>query len=242
MKKLSILAVLVMALCFCTSSYAADDAGHSWYVGIGGSWAMANFDDDELEDAWDEQAGIANANLGPAVDFDDGYGFNLRVGHHYTENLIFTFAFDYVAGFDSDESINKSFEGDCPPCGPVVADLDGDVEVDVMTFMLEGKYSWSGDVRPFVVVGVGVMNADADADLSGTVTVDDEPVFSPKDFDEDDTNACGKVGLGVDWFVRPDVSVGLEGSYVFGLSDFDFDDVEMAIEYFNIGLGVAYHF
>jgi len=59
---------------------------------------------------------------------------------------------------------------------------------------------------------------------------------------ESDTQACGKVGLGVDWWATPEVTVGLEGTYVFGFSDHDFDGAEIGISYFNIGLGVAYHF
>ncbi|MGD8513694.1 MAG: hypothetical protein PVG85_07055, partial [Deltaproteobacteria bacterium] len=60
------------------------------------------------------------------------------------------------------------------------------------------------------------------------------------------------VGLGVDWWATPNVTVGLEGTYVAAFGDHEFDlvdipgvdvgDAEIGLDYFNIGLGIAYHF
>ena len=226
MKKSLIFIALLMVLCFCTSSYGADAAGHSWYMGIGGSWAIENFDTDELED---DLQNVVD------VDFDDGWGINANIGYHVCDNFSIAFVYSYLSGFDWDESVSATatIDGSVVSAG---ASVDGDL--DLMTFMVEGKYALSGNVCPYVVLGVGAMYADLDVDVSAHVGTESLSVSGS----EDDTQACGKVGLGVDWWATPEVTVGLEGSYVFGFSDHDFDGVEMGIRYFNIGLGVAYHF
>jgi opacity protein-like surface antigen len=226
MKKSLIFMALVMVLCFCTSSYGAEAAGHQWYMGIGGSWAIENFDTDDLED---DLMGIFD------VDFDDGWGINANIGYHINDNFSMAFVYSYLSGFDWDESISATAAAD----GYVVsAGASVDVELDVMTFMLEGKYAMSGNVSPYIVLGAGAMYADLDAKLKAHVGAESLSLSDS----ETDTQVCGKVGLGVDWWATPEVTVGLEGSYVFGFSDHDFDGAKIGIRYFNIGLGVAYHF
>jgi opacity protein-like surface antigen len=233
MKKWSILAVLVMVLCFCTSSYAADAAGHSWYLGIGGSWALENIDTDDLEDEFDPID----------VDFDDGYGFQAKVGYHLNDTFSLGLVFDYITGFESDEDISVTESIDI--YGEVFtgsASAEVELEVDVWTLMLEGKASMSGTLSPYAVLGVGIMQADADADLSVSATLLGETLSVSESASEDDTIACGKVGLGVDWWATPDVTIGLEGNYVFGFGDADFDDLEVGTDYFTFVLGAAIHF
>jgi len=229
-----------MVLCFCTSAYGADAAGHSWYLGIGGSWAIENFDTDDLED-----------EVEPIdVDFDDGYGFQAKVGYHLNDTFSLGLVFDYISGFDSDEDISASASVEI--LGEVVTgavDAEAEAEIDVWTLMLEGKASMPGTLSPFAVLGVGIMQADTDAELSFAATIDGESFAASEGEDEDDTIACGKVGLGVDWWATPDVTVGLEGNYVFGFGDHDFgdfqdvtDNIEVGMDYFTIVLGIAYHF
>jgi opacity protein-like surface antigen len=226
MKKSLIFMALVMVLCFCTSSYGAEAAGHRWYVGIGGSWAIENFDTDDLED--DLQ------NL-VDVDFDDGWGANLNIGYHVNDNFSLAFVYSYLSGFDWDKSVSATgmIDGSLVSAGASV-----DADLDLMTFMLEGKYAMSGNVSPYIVLGAGAMYADLDAKLKAHVGAESLSLSDS----ETDTQVCGKVGLGVDWWATPEVTVGLEGSYVFGFSDHDFDGAKIGIRYFNIGLGVAYHF
>lgn len=230
MKKLSILAVLVMVLCFSTSSYAADAAGNDLYIGIGGSWAIEDFDTDDLED---ELLNVVD------VDFDDGWGVNANIGYHVNDNCSYAFVYSYLSGLDWDESVSATgaIDGYLVSAGASV-----DAELDVMTFMLEGKYSMSGNVSPYVVLGVGAMYVDLDVDADLEAHVGAESISLSASESESDTQACGKVGLGVDWWATPEVTVGLEGSYVFGFSDHDFDGAEIGVRYFNIALGVAYHF
>jgi len=261
MKKPLILVVLLTVVCFCTSSFAADAAGHQWYVGIGGSWAIEDFDSDDVEDF-----------LEPIdVDFDDAFGVNASFGYHVNDNCSIAFVYSYLTGFDSDESIAYTFdvgevleeagldyyvdEDDLADLGldpdeEVVVSIGADIEVDIMTFMVEGKYAMSGNFSPYLVLGIGLMYADTDGDLEAGAAFAGES-FSLSFGDSDsDTRACWKVGLGVDWWATPNVTVGLEGSYVaafgdheFGLlSDFGVEDAEIGLDYFSIGLGIAYHF
>lgn len=258
MKKISILTVLVMVLCLYTSSYAANAAGHEGFMGIGGSWATENFDTDDVEDY-----------LKPIdVDFDDAFGVNAKVGYHVNDNFSLAFAYSYLTGFDSDESTSLEniftefgvTEDDLRDFGLTDEDLaildevdisiGAEIEVDVMTFMLEGKYSMTGDLSPYLVLGLGLMYADIDGNLKVSAVYDGESASVSFGDSASDTQLCGEVGIGVDWWATPNVTVCIEGSYVFAFDDHEFDiasdlgagDAEMRLEYFNLGLGVAYHF
>jgi opacity protein-like surface antigen len=95
-------------------------------------------------------------------------------------------------------------------------------EVDAWALMLAGKLSKSGKV-PSLGFSRSLSSSDSD------------------------TKACGKFGAGIGYFPTKNLSLGLEGSYVFGLGDFAFDlgffgDREMDISYFIFTLGAAYHF
>ena len=261
MKKSIILLVLLTVVCFCTSSYAADAAGHQGYVGIGGSWAIEDFDTDDVEDFIEPIS----------VDVDDGLGVNATLGYHLNDNSSIAFVFSYLTGFDSDESVAYTFgagevldeagvyidEDDLADIGldpddEVVVSIGAGLEVDIMTFMVEGKYAMSGNVSPYLVLGLGLMYADADGKLPIGVAFAGESVSIDFGDDDSDTRACWKVGLGVDWWATPNVTVGLEGSYVAAFGDHEFDllnipgvdvgDAEIGLAYFNIGLGIAYHF
>lgn len=78
-------------------------------------------------------------------------------------------------------------------------EIGADLEVDIMTFMLESKYGMSGTFSPFAIVGVGLMYADADYDTDASVKVDGTPGYFSIGDSHSDTQPCGKVGLGIDW-------------------------------------------
>lgn len=98
-KKCMIWVVLLMVLSFRISSYAADSAAHSWYMGIGGSWAIEDFGTDEFEDYVEPID----------VDIDDTWGINATIGYHINDNCSIAFVYSYMAKFDSDESIAGQF-------------------------------------------------------------------------------------------------------------------------------------
>jgi opacity protein-like surface antigen len=122
--------------------------------------------------------------------------------------------------------------------------FDDEKEEDAWTKMIAGKLSKPGNFSPFIAFGAGVMPADVDAKIS---TIEPSVRFSTSLSESDSDKACGKLGVGVDFFPTKNVSFGLEGSYVFSLGDLSFDlgflgDREMDILYFIFTLGAAYHF
>ena len=126
-----------------------------------------------------------------------------------------------------------------------LVNVHGEEDVDAWTFMLAGKLARSGNVSPFITLGAGIMPASIDTQI-GTMepSVRRSRLLSKRD---SDTKACGKLGAGVDYFPTQNVSIGLEGSYVFGLGDLEFDSGflegrEMNMLYLMVTLGAAYHF
>ncbi len=215
MKRLFSLTLLVLLSAFSISSYASDQFGKGVYIGIGGTYAVENFGDDAF------QSGGAALEL----KIDDTWGANLKVGYHFSELFAIEFDFDWLSEFEADEKVFIIGT----PGTPV--NVDGDLEV--RTYMLVAKFSpdldlGSKKVRPFGVVGLGVM--DAEAFVKATVvgiTVPDSA---------SDADPCVKLGLGLDYFATQNISIGLELNHLWGWGHLD------QIRYFNITLGVAYHF
>jgi hypothetical protein len=125
------------------------------------------------------------------------------------------------------------------------ATVHGGEDMDAWTKMIARKLSRPGSFSPFIAVGAGVMPTSLDAGISGTAP---SVRFSKSLLESHpDIKACGKLGVGIDFFPAQNVSLGLEGSYVFGLSDLAFDlgslgDRETDMLYFIFTLGAAYHF
>ena len=181
------------------------------YIEIGGSYAYENFDmDDEDIEA-----------IGLDVDFDNTWGINLKAGYHLNKLFSVEFDFNYLPDFEWDDS--TTYLG---------VPISVDAEADITTYMLVGKISpdlGSKITRPFVVVGFGVMHGEMDVTASALG-------FGSTSASDSDTDACAKIGLGVDFFARKDVSIGVEGNYVWGFGDMD------EVRYINLTCGVAYHF
>ena len=180
------------------------------YIGIGGSYAYEDFDvdDEDLEE------------MGLDMDFDNTQGVNLKAGYHFSKLFSLEFNFDFLPGFEWDDS--TSYLG---------VPISADAEADITTYMLAGKISpdfGSEIIRPFVVAGFGIMHGELDvtASVAG---------YSASDSDSE-TDTCAKIGLGVDFFAKENVSVGLEGNYTLGFGDMD------EFRYMSFTLGVAYHF
>ena len=214
MRKVLILAVLVMTFCFPMSSHGADAAGRGLYVGIGGSYNLEDLDVHDFDVTLEE----ATSDLD--VDFDDTWGVNAKVGYHLHDWLALEFNFDFISEFESDETYSRGGEA-----------FDTKVELEVMTYMAVAKLShgfgWEA-TRLFIVAGGGFMDADADGKVrvaGGSDSVSDS-----------ETDSCARLGVGVDFFATKRVSIGFEGSYVWGFGDLD------EIQYFNLTAGLGYHF
>jgi opacity protein-like surface antigen len=175
---------------------------------VGASYAISNFD----QEVTDEEGASSDA------DFDDTWGINLKAGYHLTNWLCVELDFDSLSEFESDKTMNVS---------GVPVETDG--EVDVTTYMAVAKFTCVLEpLKPFVVAGGGVMNGDIDLKASTRdLSVSDS---------ESKTELCAKLGLGADFFVTKALSIGIEGSYIWGFQDLD--DIGCT----NLTLGVGYHF
>ena len=153
-------------------------------------------------------------------DFDNSWGVNAKVGYHLHPLVDIEFDFDYLNEFEDSEEFE--FLG---------MDIEGEADLNIMTYMiaLKGYFPISTEkLKMSVIVGGGIMYADLDLKVrvNGSSMSDSY----------DETELCGKIGLGLDFFATQDISFGIEGNYTAGFNDLE------DIRYFNFTLGVAYHF
>jgi len=211
MKKLFV--AVAMVLIFLSSNlYAQDNTG--FYIGIGGNYALENFDVSDVNDAL--------SPLGLHVDVDNSPGFNAKVGYHFNKLFSAEFVYDYFSDFSWSDTTTVAG-----------IPLKIDAEMEIMTFMIAGKLSpdvGSEVVRPFITAGAGMMKGKLD--LKGSAP---SIGFSESESDSE-SDFCGKLGVGVDFYATKNISVGTEVSYVMGFGDMD------NIKYTNFNVGVSYHF
>jgi opacity protein-like surface antigen len=156
------------------------------------------------------------------MNYGNSPGFNAKVGYCFSKMFAAEFVYDYFTNFSA--SNTGKING-------VPATVDK--KAKITTFVIAGKLSpdvGSEVFRPYITAGLGMMNGDIDTTVSfsgsglkteGSGSVRDE---------------CAKFGVGVDYFVRKNISVDFEASYVMGFGDND------DVRYTNLHLGVAYHF
>jgi opacity protein-like surface antigen len=235
MKNFFILLLMVVALCFSKTTYGQDSSSRGAYIGIGGSYACDDFEMDDIEEA-----------IRPLkVDFDEARGINLKFGYHVNDFFCMEGIFDSLPGFETDETWTGSLTVDSLTSDGT---LNASGDIDIMTFMAAAKLHVPSDIlQPFCVLGVGLMHAKVDAELQESAP-DIGHFLSISDSDSD-VQSCAKVGAGVDLFVTRNVSVGVEGSYVFAFGDFKFQSNAFNVEqpkidfrYWNLAVGLAYHF
>ena len=181
------------------------------YFGIGVTFAKQDFDTGDIDQAL--------AGTGLSADFDDTWGLNVRAGYKFNRYIAAELALDYLPNFKWSVATRV---GGTP--------LSGELTVDVMAWTISAKISPfdSQKIKPYFVIGGGIMHASADASIA-------IPGYSVSSSD-DETDLCGKIGLGVDYFVTDQVSLGLEGAYFAGFNDLD------NIRFYTVTAGVAYHF
>lgn len=208
MKKLLIVAAIL--LIFLSSNLYAQDTG--LYIGIGGNYALQNIDTTDVNN--DLRA------YGLQLDFSNAYGFNGKVGYHFSKLFAVELAFDYFNNLSWNQTVTISGK-------PATFEAN----LKLMTLMLAGKLSpniGSEVVRPFIIAGVGNMfgNIDVKTTYAGYRST----------ASNSNSDACGKIGVGIDFYATRNISIGVEGSYVMGFGGMS------NMKYTNIDLGVAYHF
>lgn len=225
MKKFFTFIIVIMTLVIVNSSYAIDPG---FYVGIGGSYAQQEF-------------GINNnvSNLlnyhGASDEFGNTSGINLKIGCRVNDISSWELAFDYLPGFSwSDE---RSY-----PYSLYNEKLKADV--DIRTFMLISKLSpnfGSDTIRPFMSAGIGLMHSVLKVEDSARYN---RRYYYKRSFYESETSMCFKLGTGVDFFVKDNLSLGFEVAYVLGTGNLSILGQEIIdeLKYMNYTFGVAYYF
>ena len=164
---------------------------------------------------------FAGAGLSYAVeDFDDGdlkkffggdkienaWGFNLFGGYRLFKHLALEGNFNWFDDFDGE-------------AGAI------DFEVSIWTLMMGLKVIspdlWDNRVFPYARVSGGYMSAEIDSSGGN---------------DTDNGGFAYDVGLGVDFFVKDQISVGLDGKRVWGTGDVS------EFNHFVVTLRAGYHF
>jgi opacity protein-like surface antigen len=126
-------------------------ADKRFYIGLGGSYQITNFDLEDEDRAWDED------------DFDwdsNAWGVNAKFGYWMTRNVAFQFDVDYISRIDWDYKPDDT--------------LSGEVEILTGILSLKGYFPNTTVVRPFVIAGVGILYYDIDFDGRSDFTDDDE--------------------------------------------------------------------
>ena len=204
---LSALGFIAALLIFATSASAASTG---MYVGIGGTYAMQDFDTGDLDS-------LRQYGFDPK--YDDTWGINGKIGYKVNPYFSVELALEYLSGFNYNQTVRVG-------ATPVTLDSD----IDIFTAIIAAKiYPIQGMIKPYFTLGLGVMRASIDATASA-------PGYLTSTGSDDETDPCGKVGIGVDYFVSQNVSLNLEGAYTFGFNDLD------DVRYFTVSAGVAFHF
>jgi opacity protein-like surface antigen len=97
----------------------------------------------------------------------------------------------------------------------------GSFDLNVFTLMLDAKAMYplfQDRLVPYVRLGGGLMHAELE--------------------NEDEDGLAWNIGAGMDYFINPNISIGIDGKYVWG--SVELNDVQ--IEYFVGSLVVGFHF
>jgi len=221
MRKIWMLAVLAGLVCFSTPSYGREDAGNRFYIGVGGSAAVENFDTDDLDNFMIPRGGRS-------VNVENEWGINGKIGYFFLPWFALEFNVDYFSDFTQDAtSTQTTQEGEEEPQVEV---FEQNVDIQLVTYMAVAKFvDKFYSARPFVCMGLGYMDVEAEMKLEGEASSESKT--------NDYGGACGKLGLGLDYLFTPNLSIGTEISYVWGFGDVQ----DYSYLYWQV-LGIALHF
>lgn len=137
---------------------------------------------------------------------DNSWGLNVFAGYWFHKHLAIEGNYDWYADFNGKAASNRNFD------------------ISIWTAMLDVRVFspslWQDRIFPYVRVGGGWMDVEIDA----------------KTVNSDESDWAYNIGLGVDVFVAHQVSVGLDGTHVWGTGDVsDFNHMTFTLR-------AAYHF
>ena len=211
MNRISIVACFVAVFFLAGSAFAAE--GSKMYVGVGGTFAVEYFNADQFEAA-------ANRGLDPS--YDNTWGLYGKFGYKINPIVSVEFDLRYLFGFNASQTFQRTY-----------SNINYDGDLDVLTAMAVAKIfpPLQGVVRPSFAAGLGVMHAKWDTTITGPLG------YTRADESRSETGGCGKLGLGVDFYITPTLSLNVEGAYTAGFGS----EVD-TIRYFGLSAGLGFHF
>lgn len=166
---------------------------------------------------WVEDSDLAD-DFGNEIEisFDTGFGITGAIGNAFDNG----FRTEVELGYRTNDMDEASVSG----LGS--ASIDGDVST--LSLMVNGLYDFmpGNTVSPFVGVGIGFANVEADIDFAGS---------------EDDNVLAYQLAAGVAFPVNPNMNIDVQYR-LFGTEDPDFDDVEAEYTTHNLMVGLRYSF
>jgi opacity protein-like surface antigen len=201
-------AASLMTLCFATPAAAESGPDYSrpgWYVGLGGFFAISDFERDTSDLDVVPEAGPPNTD----PKFGNSGGIDVRGGYRAFERWAFEFDYQWQSGFNSTSG-----------------SLINDVEIDTHLVSLNTKfYVLTGRIQPYALLGASVM-------IFNTEIVDDD-FKKPWDVT---AGFAPRFGLGIDYYLTPHWTLGLEGTYIVPVGVLDGSNMG------SVGVGATYRF
>lgn len=195
------------------SQYGMGSVEKPFWMSIGAAYSIELLDINDLS--------FNVKPVGHEVDFSDSWGIQGRIGYQVTGIFAVEGALEWIDGYTWSGHYN--FYG-----VPSYASIKANVQFATLCGRLMppiGELWW---FRPYLIVGGGIMNAEieSDARFNG----------KPQSFSNTETHPMGKVGVGMDFYLNKDLSVGLEGYYCWGFQEVD------ELQFANIAILTSMHF
>jgi len=168
-----------------TSTSKEYDLSKRWYFGGGLNYSFANFKDNE-------------------GDWDNTFGFNIKVGYFFCEYFALETMFQYLDDFEAQES------------GVIYSSpYDYDINVSLYNFTINGKgfIPIKGFVKPYGILGFGYAYGKAKEKITIAGISDTET--------DKESDLCGRIGAGLDIFLSEQFALEGEVSYFMGFNDID---------------------
>jgi len=200
-----------------------------FYAGIGFFYGFPSDLDDVTVIAYDVPMVSWHYSCPTPLETKNGFGLNLKGGYfiseHFAIEALFRYHFKYkIEGeYRRTQLFNDAISY-------ISADADGSMEG--WDFTINPKYFpfgngiMKGRLRPYVVGGFGYMHGKTKGDIIaevrtlylGTTWFSQVTNYSASDSESD---ICGRIGTGCDWFLTDQFGVELEFDYTMGFGDVD---------------------
>ncbi|MGH8611735.1 MAG: porin family protein [Gammaproteobacteria bacterium] len=173
------------------------------YLGIGPSGALTNFS-------------------GDFSGFGNSYGANFRGGYRFNDYLAIEGLYEYMDDFGASRTSRN-------------LQRKASASIQTHNFSLLAKVIFPTlglpQLQPFVMGGIGFLNANGSGKLEVRGTTVAEDIEAPSD-----TEFAGRVDGGVDYFFTPELSTFFDVGYVIPTGDLS------GMNYLSLGAGVKYSF